>query len=96
MADNWFPLLAIAHVIGGEWPELAREAAKTLKGRELIAVINSIGVRRDSGAIPLLKERLKDQNPQVVSASAASLGKIGGPEATATLQQALGSFCVAI
>ncbi len=28
--DNWEPLLAIADVCGGDWPELAREAAKGL------------------------------------------------------------------
>jgi putative DNA primase/helicase len=30
--DNWEPLLAIADVAGGEWPELAREAALKLSG----------------------------------------------------------------
>ena len=29
-ADNWRPLLAIADAAGGEWPERARKAAKTL------------------------------------------------------------------
>ncbi len=29
-ADNWRPLLAIAELAGGDWPELAREAALTL------------------------------------------------------------------
>jgi putative DNA primase/helicase len=32
-ADNWRPLLAIAEVAGGEWPERARKAA--LQGREV-------------------------------------------------------------
>ena len=31
-ADCWFPLLAIADVIGGEWPARARQAALTLNG----------------------------------------------------------------
>ncbi|WP_175939912.1 DUF3631 domain-containing protein [Caballeronia sp. BCC1704] len=31
-ADNWEPLLQIAEVIGGSWPELARNAALTLSG----------------------------------------------------------------
>jgi putative DNA primase/helicase len=30
--DNWEPLLAIADVAGGEWPDLARKAAKKLSG----------------------------------------------------------------
>jgi putative DNA primase/helicase len=29
-ADNWEPLLAIADLVGGDWPELAREAAERL------------------------------------------------------------------
>ena len=32
-ADNWRPLLSIAEVAGGEWPDRARQAAKTLSGR---------------------------------------------------------------
>lgn len=33
-ADNWLPLLAIADVIGGEWPSNARKAAIVLSGVE--------------------------------------------------------------
>ena len=29
-ADNWRPLLAISDIIGGEWPALARDAARSL------------------------------------------------------------------
>ena len=32
-ADNWRPLLAIADRAGGEWPSLARDAARELLGR---------------------------------------------------------------
>ena len=31
--DNWRPLLAIADLVGGEWPSRARKAAKVLSGR---------------------------------------------------------------
>jgi putative DNA primase/helicase len=40
-ADNWRPLLAIADLAGGDWPERAREAACTLSGD---AQDNVIGV----------------------------------------------------
>jgi len=30
--DNWRPLLAVADVVGGDWPQLAREAAAVLSG----------------------------------------------------------------
>lgn len=32
--DNWEPLLAIAHVAGGKWPELGRQAALKLSGAD--------------------------------------------------------------
>ena len=32
--DNWEPLLAIAHVAGGKWPELGRQAAFKLSGSD--------------------------------------------------------------
>jgi len=32
-ADNWRPLLAIADLAGGEWPQLARQACLTLSGK---------------------------------------------------------------
>ena len=31
-ADNWRPLVAIADLVGGEWPQLARQACLTLTG----------------------------------------------------------------
>jgi hypothetical protein len=33
-ADNWEPLLAIADLVGGEWPERARKAALALSGSD--------------------------------------------------------------
>jgi len=33
-ADNWRPLLAIAHLAGGAWPALADQAAVALAGRD--------------------------------------------------------------
>lgn len=50
-ADNWEPLLSVADVAGGEWPELARKAALALTkdkesvvstGEELLADIQQI------------------------------------------------------
>jgi putative DNA primase/helicase len=34
--DNWEPLLAIADIAGGEWPEIARNAAIKISGAESI------------------------------------------------------------
>jgi putative DNA primase/helicase len=41
-ADNWRPLLAIADLAGGKWPQLARQACLTLSGE---AAEESLGVR---------------------------------------------------
>jgi hypothetical protein len=34
VACNWRPLLAVADLVGGDWPELARKAAQALTGKE--------------------------------------------------------------
>jgi len=39
-ADNWRPLLAIADLAGGDWPEAARRAALTLSGEEADGAVN--------------------------------------------------------
>jgi putative DNA primase/helicase len=39
-ADNWRPLLAIAELAGGSWPEQARRAACTLSGEESDGAVN--------------------------------------------------------
>jgi putative DNA primase/helicase len=44
-ADNWRPLLAIADVAGGQWPTLARTAARALSGEDATVDGASIGVQ---------------------------------------------------
>jgi HEAT repeat protein len=55
----------------------------------LVGVINSIAVRRDSKAVSPLVKKLKDTDPNVVSAAAVALGRIGGADAAKALTQAL-------
>ncbi len=69
--------------------EALRKAEPTLKGRLLIGVINSIGVRRDALAVGALTKRLGDADEAVAIAAAAALGRIGGDEATQSLEKAL-------
>jgi len=50
-ADNWRPLLAIADLAGGEWPEKAREAARVLSDAVETAEEISVSLLRDLAAI---------------------------------------------
>ena len=60
-----------------------------LASRQLVGAINSLGVRRDAAAVPLLTTRLGDGDPNVAAAAAAALGKIGTANAAAALSRAL-------
>jgi HEAT repeat protein len=71
--------------------EALRKATETLKGKLLVGVINSIGVRRDASAVGGLNKLLADQDTDVASAAAAALGHIGNPAATDALSKALAS-----
>jgi HEAT repeat protein len=66
-----------------------RTALGQLKGRLLVGVIGSIGVRRDAKAIESLAQRLSDADPEVAQAAARSLGRISTPEAVRALTRAL-------
>jgi HEAT repeat protein len=67
------------------------EALGRLQGRLLVGVINSIGVRREAGAVTALTQKLADADVQVVAAAAAALGYIGGTPAAQALESALAS-----
>jgi len=68
-----------------------RNALTKLKGRPLVGVIGSIGVRRDVKAIKPLKKMLmrQDLDSEVTQAIVRALGKIGNSEASEILQTAL-------
>ncbi|MEI6635570.1 MAG: hypothetical protein WCO99_03310 [Planctomycetota bacterium] len=55
----------------------AAAAGGKLSGRLLVGVINSLGVRHDAAAVPLLSTRLGDADAAVAAAAAAALGTIG-------------------
>jgi len=60
-----------------------------LQGNLLVGVINSIGVRRDAKAVSGLVKKLKTTDPEVASAAAVALGRIGGAKAAKALNQSL-------
>lgn len=69
--------------------EAFREALGTLKGRLLVGVISSVGVRRDPRAVRPLAGMLTDRDPEVAQAAARALGSIGNQRAARVLQRAL-------
>ena len=80
------PLEAIP---AAEADQALREATGSLTGRLLVGTINSIGVRRDKGAVEVLSARLSDEDAEVASAAAVALGRIGGDGALKALQPLL-------
>jgi HEAT repeat protein len=66
-----------------------RQALNNLSGRQLIGVIHSLGVRRDTRAVRPLAQRLTDSDPEVAQFAARALGQIGNREAANALQRAL-------
>ncbi len=66
-----------------------RDALGKLKGRPLVGVIGSIGVRRDIKAVEPLCKLLKDTDADVAQAAARALGSFGTPAAAKALEDAL-------
>jgi HEAT repeat protein len=69
--------------------EALRDAMGKLKGRPLVGVIGSLGVRRDAKAVAAIAGLLGDADPDVAQAAARALGKIGTPEAAKAIEGAL-------
>jgi HEAT repeat protein len=70
--------------------EALRDALGKVKGKPLVGVIGSIGVRRDARAVPALAKMLGDTDPEVSQAAARALGSIGNSEAIGALLSELG------
>jgi HEAT repeat protein len=81
--------IALEVIPGTQVDEALRKSTESLQARLLVGVINSIGVRRDAGAVDLLSKRLADQDGDVASAAAVALGRIGNPAAADPLRKAL-------
>lgn len=88
--------IALEAIPGPEADAALRAAADALQGRLAIGMINSIGVRRDAGAVELLTTHLQDQDAEVASAAAVALGRIGNEAATASLTKALSAASPAV
>ncbi len=66
-----------------------RAALPKLKGRLQVGVITTIGVRKDAKALDALRKLIDASDPEVAGAAAASVGMIGGLQASRVLQAAL-------
>jgi HEAT repeat protein len=73
-----------------------RDAMGKLQGKLLVGVINSIAVRRDAKAVSGLVKKLKDADPEVASAAAVALGRIGGADAAKALSKSLAAAPTAV
>ena len=69
--------------------EALRDALGKLKGRPLVGVITSVGVRHDAKAVPALGKMLRDPDADVAQAAGRALGSIGNSAAAKTLRVAL-------
>ena len=88
--------IALEVIPGSEADTALREAMGKLNGRVQIGVINSIGVRRDAGAVDALAGRLQGSDAKVASAAAAALGKIGNGPAAQALEKSLAAAPAAV
>lgn len=67
-----------------------RNALGGLSGRLLAGVVNSLGVRRETAAVPDLEKLVFDSRRGVAAEALASLGMIGTTAAAKPLQKVLG------
>ncbi len=80
---------ALETIPGPEVDEAFRAALKKLIGKPLVGVIGSVGVRRDSKAVPQLALLLKSPEEDIAGTAARSLGKIADRPAVKALKTAL-------
>jgi HEAT repeat protein len=66
-----------------------RDAMGKLKGRPLMGVVGSLGVRRDAKAVEAMAKLLSDADAEVAQSAARALGQIGTAEAAKALEGVL-------
>lgn len=76
---------ALERIPGDEAAKALRDAVGKTQGLTKVGVLNSLGARRDAGAMALLTASLSDADAKVAAAAAAALGDIGTPQAADAL-----------
>ncbi|MGH7967371.1 MAG: HEAT repeat domain-containing protein, partial [Limisphaerales bacterium] len=65
-----------------------RAALENTSGALKAGLVDSLGWRRDTDSVPLLRSLLSDADPVIAAASGSALGRIGGKDAIAALTAA--------
>ena len=86
---NSWARIALEAIPGPEADAALCGALDKVQGRLLVGVINSIAVRRDPKAVSAVAKKLNDSDPDVASAAAVALGRIGGTKAAKALSKSL-------
>jgi len=81
--------IALEAIPGPQADAALRGALDKTQGRLLVGVINSIAVRHDPNAVTALVTKLEASDPDVASAAAVALGRIGGTKAAKALSKSL-------
>jgi hypothetical protein len=80
---------ALETIPGSNVDRALRSELKRLKGRPLVGVIGSLGVRKDPKAVKPLSSLLHDNDSDVAQAAARALGNIGTTKAARAIEDAL-------
>ncbi len=82
---------ALEQIAAPEAAQALRDAAGKTSGSVRIGILASLGARRDTASVGLLKGLLSDSDPATARAAALALGAIGSADAAAALQAAAAS-----
>jgi HEAT repeat protein len=77
--------LALANIPHERAGEVLRNAVANAQGNARAQVLKTLGTRRDAAAVPLLARAVAEDDPAVVGAAIAALGRIANPAALGVL-----------
>jgi len=80
---------ALERIPGASVDQALREALPKAAGKAKVGIINTLAVRKDTKASPLLAGLVNDSNEMVAMAAVAGLGRIGDAAATEALAKAM-------
>ena len=86
---NHMARYALETIPGPSVEPALRSELPRLKGRPLVGVIGSLGVRKDTKAVKPIAALLADSDPLVAQAAARALGQIGTADAAKAIEKAL-------